>query len=148
MPVFSEFYPWIKALHIIAVLFWMAAIFYLPRLFVYHGSSEEDSRQWRTFCLMERRLLNFIMTPSMIGAWTFGLILISIPGTVDFLAVWFYVKLFLVIAMTWIHALLLQWQRGFAAGQAPHSPRFFRVVNEIPPLLAIGVVILVVVRPF
>lgn len=143
----SEFYPWIKAFHIIAVLFWMAAIFYLPRLFVYHASSGKDSLQWQTFCLMERRLVNFIMTPAMISAWIFGLILISISSTVDFLAFWFYIKLSFVIAITWLHAMLLQWQRGFWFGQVPHSARFFRWVNEIPPLLAIGVVIMVVVRP-
>ena len=144
----AEFHLWIKAFHVIAVLFWMAALFYLPRLFVYHAESETGSHQWRTFCRMEQRLAHFIMTPSMIVAWVLGLMLVSIPGTVDFLAFWFYGKLSLAVLMTWMHAVLEQWRRGFERGRAPHSARIFRLINEIPPVLAAGIVILVVVRPF
>ena len=144
----AEFHLWIKAFHIVAVLFWMAALFYLPRLFVYHAGSAPGSRQWQTFCRMEWRLAHFIMTPSMIAAWVLGLMLVSVPGAVDFLAFWFYAKLALAVLMTWMHALAEQWRRGFETGKAPHSPRFFRLVNEVPPMLAVGIVILVVVSPF
>ena len=144
----ADYHLWIKALHIIAVLFWMAALFYLPRLFVYHAESPAGSRQWQTFGRMERRLAGFIMTPAMVAAWVLGLMLVSIEGVVDFTAFWFYAKLLLAVLMTWMHALLEQWRRGFEAGKPPHSARFFRLANEVPPLLAAAIVVLVVVRPF
>lgn len=143
----ADYYLWIKSFHIIAVLFWMAALFYLPRLFVYHGECAVGSKQWLLFCVMERRLACFIMTPSMIAAWLLGLLLASLPGLIDFTALWPYGKLAAIIALTWMHALLEQWRREFAAGRMPHSPRFFRLLNEVPPLLAVAVVILVIVRP-
>ena len=144
----ADFPLWIKAFHIIAVLFWMAGLFYLPRLFAYHAETDPSDAQWETFCRMERRLANIIMTPSMIVAWVLGLILVSTPGVVDFLSLWMYAKLALVVLLTWMHALCLQWRRVFAEGRVPHSRGFFRLVNELPPLLAAGVVVLVVVRPF
>ncbi|MCY4054233.1 MAG: CopD family protein [Hyphomicrobiales bacterium] len=143
----SDYYPWIKAFHIIFVLFWMSGLFYLPRLFAYHSKEESGTEQWDTFCVMERRLSFIIMTPSMVVAWVLGLFLFS-GGGVDVFAWWIWGKLVLVAAMTWYHAILLRWRSEFAEGSTPHGPAFFRAVNEVPPLLAVGVVILVVVRPF
>lgn len=143
----SDYYPWIKAFHIVFVLFWMSGLFYLPRLFAYHSKEDPDTEQWDTFCVMERRLSFIIMTPSMVVSWVLGLFLFS-GGGVDLSVWWIWGKLILVAAMTWYHAVLLRWGSEFAEGYAPHSSAFFRAVNEVPPLLAVGVVILVVVRPF
>ena len=142
-----EYYLWIKAFHIVFVLFWMSGIFYLPRLFAYHAKEMPGSEQWETFCVMERRLSGIIMTPSMIVAWVLGLLLLA-RGNVDFLTWWVWGKLILVIVMTWYHALLIRWKCAFVEGDAPHTPVFFRVVNEFPPLLAVMIVVLVIVRPF
>lgn len=143
----SEYYLWIKAFHVVFVLFWMAGLFYLPRLFAYHSKETRGTAQWDTFCVMERRLAVIIMTPSMVVSWVLGLLLLS-SGNMDFFTWWIWGKLVLVAVMTWYHALLLRWRREFAGGRAPHGPVFFRAVNEVPPLLAAGVVVLVIVRPF
>lgn len=142
-----DYYLWIKAFHVVFVLFWMAGLFYLPRLFAYHSRETSDTAQWNTFCMMERRLSIIIMTPSMVVSWVLGLLLLS-SGDMDFFTWWIWGKLVLVAGMTWYHALLLRWGREFAEGRMPHGRTFFRAVNEIPPFLAVGVVVLVIVRPF
>jgi putative membrane protein len=139
-------YLWLKALHIVAVISWMAGMLYLPRLFVYHAAAEAGSAQSETFKVMERRLLKAIMTPAMIVTWIVGIILM-IQGQ-WFTAGWFHAKLVLVLAMTVMHGLLSHWAGEFAADRNRHSQKFYRVANEIPTVLLIGIVILVVVKPF
>jgi putative membrane protein len=138
---------YIKAFHIIAVISWMAGLLYLPRLFVYHAESTKGSPQSETFKIMERRLLKYITTPAMVVSWTLGLYLAF--SVIDWSADgWFYLKLVLVILLSVYHGALAKWTREFAEDRNAHSSRFYRVANEIPTLLMIGIVILAVVRPF
>ena len=141
-------YPWIKALHILSVIAWMAGLFYLPRLFVYHVQARSGSETSETFKVMERRLLRGIMWPAMIASYLFGLLLALTPGVVDWGAGWIYGKLAAVLGLTVIHLLLARWQRSFARDRDRHSARFYRIVNEVPTLLLIVIVLLVVVKPF
>ena len=126
----------------------MAGLLYLPRLFVYHATAPVESELAETFKLMERRLLRGIMTPAMIATWGFGLLLVSLPGTVDWGMGWIWVKLGLVIGLTVFHFMLAHWRRVFSAGQNRHPASFFRVVNELPTLALLAIVVLVVVKPF
>ena len=139
-------YLYLKALHIIAVISWMAGMLYLPRLFVYHVDAATGSVQSETFKVMERRLLKAIMTPAMIVSWLAGLAL-AYKGH-WFAAPWFDIKLALVLAMTAVHGLLSRWVKDFAADRNRHTGKFFRIVNEIPTLLMIVIVILATVKPF
>ena len=142
-------YLWLKALHIIAVISWMAGLLYLPRLFVYHAAATPGSDQSETFKTMERRLLKAIMTPAMIATWLFGLAMIWAMGLDAFKAAgWLHTKLVLVLVLSAMHGLMSRWQRDFAADRNRHSQKFFRIANEIPTLLMIGIVILAVVKPF
>jgi putative membrane protein len=142
----SMLYLWLKALHVIAVISWMAGMLYLPRLFVYHCDAEIGSRQSETFKVMERRLLRAIINPAMIATWVLGLWLAYESGL--FKAGWLHAKLALVIAMSAIHGFNVRWVRAFAEDRNVHSQKFYRVMNEIPTLLMIGIVILVIVKPF
>lgn len=139
-------YEWIKALHVIAVIAWMAGMLYLPRLFVYHCDAEPGSRQSETFKIMERRLLKAIMTPAMVVTWLAGLY-IAYAGN-WFTAPWLHGKLLLVIAMSGVHGFLSRCVKDFAADRNTRSTKFYRVINEVPTLLMIVIVILVVVKPF
>jgi putative membrane protein len=139
-------YLWIKALHIIAVIAWMAGMLYLPRLFVYHAGVAAGSPQSETFKVMERRLLRFIMTPAMTATWLFGIALV-IQGQY-FTATWFHLKLVLVLLMSLLHGLLARWTRDFAYDRNTRTPKFYRVANEIPTLLLIVIVVLATVKPF
>jgi putative membrane protein len=141
----SGLYLWLKALHVIAVISWMAGMLYLPRLFVYHCDAEIGSRQSETFKVMERRLLRAIINPAMIVTWVLGLWLAHESGFVK--AGWLHAKLALVIAMSAIHGFYVRWVRAFAEDRNVHSQKFYRVMNEIPTLLMIGIVILVIVKP-
>jgi putative membrane protein len=139
---------YIKAFHIIAIIAWMAGLLYLPRLFVYHAASKPGSEQSETFKLMERRLLRYITTPAMLASWAFGLAL-AFLGAIDWSRDgWFHAKLALVLALSAFHGLLAMWTRDFAMDRNTRSARFYRVANEVPTLLMIGIVILAVVRPF
>ena len=139
-------YLWMKALHIIAIIAWMAGMLYLPRLFVYHSAAAVGSVQSETFKVMERRLLRAIINPAMIASWVLGLWL---AWSGNFLsAPWLHGKLVLVLAMSAIHGMLARWTKDFAADRNRHDQRFFRIMNEVPTLLMIGIVILVVVKPF
>lgn len=144
----SGLYPWLKALHIVSVVAWMAGLLYLPRLFVYHAGARPGSDASETFKVMERRLLRGIMHPAMAATYVFGISLAAIPGVVDWYRGWIYVKLAAVLALTVIHAFLARWCRDFASDRNRHAERFYRIVNEIPTLLLILAVIMVVVRPF
>ncbi|HEU0222725.1 MAG TPA: protoporphyrinogen oxidase HemJ [Paracoccaceae bacterium] len=143
-------YPWVKALHVAAVIAWMAALFYLPRLFAYHAErGAPGSELSETFKLMERRLLRVIMNPAMIAVWLLGLMLAFTPGIVDWRGDrWFQVKLVLVIGLTWYHHLLARWRKAFAAESNRRPARFYRLMNEVPTLIMLGIVVMVIVRPF
>jgi putative membrane protein len=139
---------YIRAFHVIAIIAWMAGLLYLPRLFVYHAESKRGSTQSETFKLMERRLLWVITTPSMLASWVLGLIL-AFSGLIDWKADgWFHLKLVLVLLLSAYHGLLVRWTKDFALDRNQHSPRFYRIANEVPTLLMVGIVILVIVRPF
>jgi putative membrane protein len=139
---------YVKAFHVIAIIAWMAGLLYLPRLFVYHATSKEGSEQSETFKVMERRLLRYITTPAMLASWVLGLIL-AFSGAIDWSAAgWFHAKLVLVLALSAFHGLLAVWTKDFALDRNTRPARFYRLANEIPTLLMIGIVILVVVRPF
>ena len=139
-------YEWIKALHVIAVISWMAGMLYLPRLFVYHCEAEKGSVQSETFKVMERRLLKAIINPAMIVTWLAGLTLAWTGHW--FSAGWFHGKLALVVLMSAVHGFFSRWVRDFAADRNRYSQRFYRLMNEVPTLLMIGIVILVIVKPF
>src|SRR5436305_2111339 len=139
-------YEWIKALHVIAVIAWMAGMLYLPRLFVYHCEAPAGSAQSETFKLMERRLLKAIINPAMVVTWLAGLYL-AFAGNL-FSAHWLHAKLLLVIAMSAMHGFLARTVKDFAADRNLRPPIFYRIINEIPTVLMVGIVILVVVKPF
>jgi putative membrane protein len=139
-------YLWMKAIHIMAVIAWMAGIFYLPRLFVYHATAKTGSETSETFKVMERRLYSAIMTPAMIATWLAGL---ALATSGHFWADgWLSAKLVLVIAMTVFHVWLGRRVRDFSADRNQLPARLYRLANELPTLLVIGIVILVVVKPF
>lgn len=139
---------WITALHVIAVIAWMAGMFYLPRLFVYHADSPVGSDRSETFKVMERRLQRAIMTPAMVATWVFGLMLVTIATDIDWSHGWPWVKAAAVIAMTALHGMLSRWRKDFAADQNRRTGKFYRAINEVPTLLVIVIVIMVIVQPF
>ena len=126
----------------------MAALLYLPRLFVYHSMAPVGSNCSATFVVMERRLERGIMTPAMIATWCFGLGLAGTPGVVDWYMGWIWVKLVTVGALTLFHFFLVRWREDFSADSNRHSTRFFRMINELPTVALIAIVVLVVVKPF
>ncbi len=142
-------YPWTKSLHVISVIAWMAGLFYLPRLFVYHveqvtiGSGTDGM-----FQTMERRLLRAIMNPAMVATWIFGLMLVFTPGIVDWSQVWPWTKAAGVLLMTWFHHWLGYRRKDFLKGQNTISGRRYRMMNEVPTLLLVIIVVSVVARPF
>lgn len=142
----SEAYQWLKVLHILAIISWMAGLLYLPRLFVYHCEAEIGSKQSEAFKVMERRLLKGIMYPAMIASWSAGLWLAWDQGL--FGDLWFQVKLALVLVLTWTHWFYDNCMVEFAEDRNDRPQRFFRFMNEVPTLLMIGIVIMVIVRPF
>jgi putative membrane protein len=148
MSFLASFYPWIKALHIISVIAWMAGLLYLPRLYVYHADAPAGSPMSETFKVMEARLSRIIMLPAMFGTVLFGALLVGVPGLVDFHQGWFHTKLLLVVLLFAYHGMLMRWLRDFATDRNRRPARFYRMVNEIPTILMIGIVIMVVVRPF
>jgi putative membrane protein len=144
----SAAYPWIKSLHIVSMVAWMAGLLYLPRLYVYHSVVPVGSDTSETFKVMERRLQRGIMTPALLATWIFGLLLAGTPGVVDWQMGWIWAKLALVLGLTSFHVVLARWRRLFSADQNHHQTRFFRVANELPTLALIAIVLLVVVKPF
>jgi putative membrane protein len=138
-------YPWIKALHLIAVIAWMAGMLYLPRLFVYHASVKPGSEMSETFKMMERRLLRAIIDPAMGATWLLGLTLAWVQ---DWTQGWLIAKFILVLAMSALHGVYVRWFKDFAADRNTRPPRIYRIANEIPTVLLIAIVILVIVKPF
>src|SRR5246127_2530169 len=139
-------YEWVKALHVIPVISWMAGMLYLPRLFVYHSEAEIGSRQSETFKVMERRLLRAIINPAMIVTWLAGIYLAWAGNW--YLSGWFHAKLLLVLVLSGVHGFFSRCVRAFAADQNPHSQKFYRIINEVPTILMIAIVVLVIVKPF
>ena len=139
-------YDWLKAVHVIALIAWMAGMLYLPRLFVYHCGTPAGSELSETFKLMERRLLKVIINPAMILSWILGVWLGVAGGW--FSSGWLSLKLVLVLALSALHGFYVRWVRDFARDQNRHSGKFYRIVNEVPTVLLVGIVILAVVKPF
>ncbi len=147
--VLIAMYPWTKSLHVISVIAWMAGLFYLPRLFVYHIEQVATGSQTDTmFQVMERRLLKAIMNPSLVATWLFGLMLVFTPGIIDWREVWPWTKALSVIAMTWFHMWLGSRRKDFLAGANTRTGRTYRMMNEVPTLLLIVIVVSVIARPF
>jgi protoporphyrinogen IX oxidase len=144
--VLLDHYLLIKALHIIAVMSWMAGMFYLPRLFVYHTQTNPGAPDYQRFCIMERKLLAFIMTPALVLVWALGLTMAWLNDWWQ--AGWFQMKLGLVIGLTWVHVTNFLFAKEFALGRNARTGRFFRYWNELPTLFMIAIVILVVTKPF
>ena len=145
----DNLYLWVKALHIISVISWMAGMLYLPRLYVYHADQPKGSDASEMLKVMERKLLRYIINPAMIASWGFGIWLIIItghggPGTGG----WMHAKLALLVGMQLTHAFLANARRKFANDANIRSPKFYRYINELPTLLFVGIVILVVLKPF
>ena len=148
MDALQAAYLWIKAVHVIAVIAWMAGLLYLPRLFVYHAAAEPGSEQSETFKVMERRLYRAIMHPALAVTAVSGALLLATPGAVDWSQGWLHAKLALVAGLILLHLLMGRWLADFAADRNRRSQRFFRIANELPTVLMIGIVLLVVVKPF
>jgi len=143
----SGAYPYTKSLHIISVVAWMAGLFYLPRLFVYHAESSSFRDERDTLLqTMELKLLRVIMNPAMIATWVFGLFLVATPGIVDWSAVWPYTKLIGIVGLTWFHIWLARRRKDFAIGQNSIAGRKYRLMNEVPTVLLVLIVFSVVVR--
>ncbi|MEJ6403310.1 protoporphyrinogen oxidase HemJ [Yoonia sp. 2307UL14-13] len=141
-------YPWIKALHVMAVIAWMAGMFYLPRLFVYHAERASiGSELDRTFQIMEMKLLKIIMNPAMIVVWITGLMMIGL-GAFDWGAGWAWIKIISVLLMSGAHGWMAARRKEFAAGTNTRSGRTYRLFNEMPTVLMVFIVVAVVVRPF
>ncbi|HEV7256300.1 MAG TPA: protoporphyrinogen oxidase HemJ [Bosea sp. (in: a-proteobacteria)] len=139
-------YEWLKAFHVLAVISWMAGMLYLPRLMVYHAESAVGSIQSETFKIMERRLLKGIINPAMTVAWLLGLYLAW--QAFGFKGGWLHAKLLLVLILSGMHGYLVGRVRDFANDRNTKSARFYRILNEVPALLMVGIVILVIVKPF
>ena len=143
----ADWYLGVKALHVVAVIAWMAGIFYLPRLFVYHVEQVVAGTPTEAmFQTMERRLLRGIMTPAMIATWVFGLMLVMTPGVVDWTAVWPWLKALSVVAMTVFHMWLAARRKGFVLGENRLSGRQYRLMNEVPTVLMVIIVVSVIVK--
>jgi putative membrane protein len=147
MDFLAGYYVWIKALHIISVIFWMAGMAYLPRLFVYHAEAAPGSDKSETFKIMERRLLRGIVNPAMIATFVFGIAMLA--ANPDLLAQgWMHAKLVLILVMTGLHGMFSRWRKEFERDENRRDARFYRIVNEAPPLLVIFIVLLAVAKPF
>jgi len=140
---------WIKALHVISVISWMAGMLYLPRLFVYHAEAGAGSAIGETFKVMEYKLMRFIINPAMIATWLFGLTLVFMPGGVGIGAgMWLWLKLVLVTLLSGFHGFLSAERKRLERDEIRRTPRFYRMINEVPTVIMILVVILVIVKPF
>ena len=144
----AALYPWTKAVHIVAVIAWMAGALYLPRLYVYHCETVAGSEASERFKVMERRLYKQIMMPAMLVTFLLGIMLALTPGLVDWNRGWFYVKLVAVLALGGFHGALGGWRRAFLHDRNRKPQRFFRIANEVPTVLMVVAVIMVVVKPF
>jgi len=141
-----EWYFWIKAFHIMSVIAWMAGLFYLPRLYVYHVERATRPEPVETLVVMESKLLRVIMNPAMIATWLFGLLLALTPGVLDFAAIWVWTKLAGILAMTWFHMWLAGQRKKLEAGTSTLSGRQYRMMNEVPTVLMVVIVLSAVIK--
>ncbi len=148
MDALAPVYPWVKALHVVGVIAWMAGLLYLPRLFVYHAGAAVASQQSQTFKAMERRLYRAIMHPALVVTIITGALMLATPGAVDWAAGWLHAKLALVVVLLVMHLVMGRWVGAFAEDRNRHTGRFYRIVNELPALAMVAIVIFVVVKPF
>lgn len=140
-------YEWLRALHIIAIIAWMAGLLYLPRLYVYHAGAQTGSELSETFKVMERRLLRFIMNPAMIASWALGLLLLyANPALLS--EGWMHTKLLAVVLLSAAHGVMSKHRRLFEQDKNTKTDRFFRILNEVPTVLMILIVVMAVVQPF
>ena len=146
--VLNVFYPWVKALHVMSMIAWMAGMFYLPRLYVYHCETVRGSVESERFKVMERRLLKQIINPAMIATWVFGVLLVLTPGVVDWGSGWWWLKFICVILMSGFHGALSKWRRMFLEDRNVKPQRFYRIANEVPTVLMAIIVTMVIVKPF
>lgn len=145
--ILSAAYPWIKAVHVMAVVSWLAGLFYLPRLLVYHAERAQVGEEpVASFRIMEAKLLRLIMNPAMIATWVAGLALVFTPGVVDWSMVWPWTKAAAVLTMTWFHHWLATQRKIMATQPAPLSGRTYRLMNELPTLLMVVIVLSVIVK--
>lgn len=144
----GDLYSWIKALHVISVSAWMAGMFYLPRLYIYHVAAPVGSPQSETFKVMERRLLRAIINPAMIATFIFGIWMLVLLGPSVWSEGWWHVKLTMLVLMSAYHGLISRWRRDFEADRNQRSAKFYRFANEVPTVLMIVIVIMVIVKPF
>ena len=142
-----NYYLLFKALHLIAVISWMAGLLYLPRIFVYHSETKNNQEKKDTFKIMEKRLFFYIMKPAMILSWIFGLLLLHSIGAESLSSLWLPIKLILVIILTGYHFFLLSCLRNFDIDEHSHSPKFYRIINEVPTILLIIIVFIVIFKP-
>ena len=147
MSLLSEYYLLIKGLHVISIIAWMAGLLYLPRLFVYHASAEIGSDLSETLKKMEYRLLKYIMNPAMFASFLFGVMLFTIPGVIDWSAWWVKGKILALLILVGVHFNFSRWQKIFYTDLNRRSEKFYRIYNEVPTLLMIGIVLLVVIKP-
>lgn len=141
-------YLWVKALHVVSVIAWMAGLLYLPRLFVYHAQEEPGSAASETFKVMERRLHRAIMNPALVAVVVSGVLLLLQFDDGDWASAWLHAKLVCVAGLFVMHGFMGRWRRAFAEDRNTHPERFYRVVNEVPTVLMVAIVVFVVVRPF
>ena len=146
MEALAPYYLWLKALHILAVIAWMAGMLYLPRLFVYHCEIQPGTAEYARFVKMEERLMRIIINPSMIAVWILGILLATSAHVWD--QPWLHAKLLFVILLSGLHGFMSRWRRDFEKGQNKRTQRFYRLVNEVPFGLLAVIVVLVVVKPF
>jgi len=142
-----NYYLFFKALHLIAIISWMAGLLYLPRIFVYHSETKDNQGQKETFKIMEKRLFFYIMNPAMILSWIFGLLLIHSIGLESLSNFWLQIKLVLIFLLTIYHFFLLNCLRNFNIDENNHSSRFYRIINEVPTVLLIAIIFIVIFKP-
>ncbi|WP_170985088.1 protoporphyrinogen oxidase HemJ [Roseomonas sp. AR75] len=144
----APLYPWTKSLHVISVFAWMAGLFYLPRLYVYHMQVPPRDPRSELFKVMERRLLKAIMNPSMIASFLFGILVVLTPGVIDWSAGWWHAKLLGIAVLTWCHMDLARARKQFERDERPRTERAWRILNEVPTLALILIVVMVIAKPF
>ena len=145
----ADLYPWTKAMHIMSVIAWMAGLFYMPRLFVYHAERGTTGGELsETLKVMEFKLLKLIINPAGVSTWLFGLLLLFTPGIIDWSSVWIWLKLAAVAGMTWFHHKLIVWRKLFDSDQNQKPGKYYRLMNEVPTVFMVVIVVMVVVKPF
>ena len=142
-----NYYLLFKSLHLISIISWMAGLLYLPRIFVYHAETINNEDKNETFKVMEKRLFFYIMNPAMILSWFFGILLIHFIGVISFSYFWLQLKLVLVLLLTIFHFFLFQCLKNFSKNSSKFSPKFYRIINEVPTLLLVGIIFVVVFKP-